>query len=440
MQTVRTLAIRLLTLALIVLAGVGCGAPDVSAPDAGATARQVPEPTITLDGATTTVTNTAEAFWSGDGELIEEASIGAARGGEQYLLGGVTSIAAGGDRIYLVDFQAVKVRVYGWDGTHVLDIGSLGAGPGEFQRPFDIGLSEAGRIIVRDQAQRRVHIFSPDGELVEDWPTERGNRATIATDGSVYVIQENIFPDAAGEVTVRVRRYDPAGEAGDWQAFPNRPPPPLIETTGNQLELMAIFLGIGADWRSTMWVPFGPRVVAEVAPNGAMVSGRADAYSFDVHRDDGSVMVVEKEWEPVPVGGDEADWTKRRLTAQWRAATNPSWMWLGGEIPPHKGAFKYIVPTVDGRFWVVRQMAGVARDGCNTEPADYYAYDENPCWRQPLVADVFDEEGRFLGPVPMPDGIRYHVRPYIRDDTVIALLEDAEGTRFVKRYRLRVPD
>ena len=51
-----------------------------------------------------------------------------------------------------------------------------------------------------------------------------------------------------------------------------------------------------------------------------------------------------------------------------------------------------------------------------------------------MVADVFDEEGRFLGPVTLPDGIRYHVRPHIRGDTVVALLEDAEGTRIVKRY------
>lgn len=413
----------------------GCGGED-----AGSSAGAVPEPTVVVEGARTTVHNADEPSWSGPGELIEEASIGAATGNEAYLLGGVTSIAVGGGHIYLVDFQAVKVRAYDMNGAHVLDIGSLGGGPGEFQRPFDAGFTDDGRLVVRDQAQRRVHVFTPEGELLDDWPTERGNRATVGLDGSVSVIQENIFPDAEGQVTVRLRRYAPDGEPGEWRAFPDRPPPPLIETTGNQLELMAVFLGIGADWRSTMWVPFGPRVVAEIAPDGAMVSGRADAYAIEVHRGDGSVMVIEKDWDPVPVDGGEADWHRRRLTAQWRAATSPSWMWLGGEIPSHKGAFKHVVPTADGRFWAIRQMAGESLDGCDTDPDDFYAYDENPCWRQPMVADVFDEDGRFLGPVPMPDGISYHVRPYIRGDTVIALLEDAAGTRLVKRYRLRVPD
>jgi len=246
-----------------------------------------------------------------------------------------------------------------------------------------------------------------------------------------------------GEVGVRLMRYDPQGQAGDWDDFPNRPPPPMLDTSGmqprNLMQAQAGFQAIGVDWRSTAWVPFGPRVVAEAAPDGALVSGRGDAYSFEVHRNDGSVMVVEKEWDPVPVDADEADWYRRRLTALWRAATDPSWVWPGPEIPAHKGAFEYIIPTLDGYFWVVRQMASLPLDGCDPEPADYFEYDEKPCWLEPLVADVFDDEGRFLGPVPMPEGIRYRVRPYIRGDTVIALLEDAEGIAFVKRYRLQIP-
>jgi hypothetical protein len=88
---------------------------------------------------------------------------------------------------------------------------------------------------------------------------------------------------------------------------------------------------------------------------------------------------------------------------------------------------------------VVRQLAGIRLNGCDPEPDDYFEYVDNPCWSEPLIADVFDEEGRFLGHVPMPVGIRYHVRPYIRGDTVIAFLEDAEGILFVKRYRLVLP-
>ena len=412
----------------------GCGPADTSdeAPVA-------PAPELIVDGATTTVVNGDIPVWRGPGVLIEEASIGSDVGDEAYLLGGVTSIAASADRIYLVDHQTVSVRAYDMAGTHLFDIGAEGQGPGEFRRPFDVGYTDDGRVLVRDQAQRRLNAFTADGDHIDDWPTFRGNRTTIATDGAVYTLTENIFPDEEGLVTTTVHRVDPRGNQEDPLDFPHRPPPPLIEMTGNQLELMAVFLGLGGDWRSTVWVPFGPRVIAEIGADGAMISGRADTYRFEVVRRDGSTMVVTKDWAPVAVEGAEGDWNYRRLTAQWRAATDESWMWLGGEIPPHKGAYKHIVPTVDGHFWVIREMAGVPQDGCDNDPDDYYGFDENPCWVQPYIADVFDEEGRFLGPVPMPEGIRYHIRPFIRGDAVIALLESAAGVAHVERYRLELP-
>jgi len=124
MKSGRSLAICSLPLMLLPLSVWGCRATDESEP-----ARAVPEPTVVVDGATTTVINTSEAFWEGTGELIEEASIGAATGNEAYLLGSVTSITASASRIYLVDFQTVSVRAYDLEGTHVLDIGSLGGGP-----------------------------------------------------------------------------------------------------------------------------------------------------------------------------------------------------------------------------------------------------------------------------------------------------------------------
>ena len=48
--------------------------------------------------------------------LVEDASIGATAGDEAYLLGGVRSIAASADRIYVADFQTVNVRADDMDG------------------------------------------------------------------------------------------------------------------------------------------------------------------------------------------------------------------------------------------------------------------------------------------------------------------------------------
>jgi len=62
------------------------------------------------------------------------------------------------------------------------------------------------------------------------------------------------------------------------------------------------------------------------------------------------------------------------------------------------------------------------------------------CWRDVRGFDVFEEEsGRFLGRVDVPEEIRWWPRPYIRDDVVVATVEDEAGTITVKRYRLVLP-
>jgi len=432
----------LTTLLLVSAAACGGGTPgnEESAPS-------VAEPEVTVVGDVTTVHNRDTPTWSEPRALREEASIGAAAGDEAYLLGGVSALAVAPERIWVADFQTVSVRAYDRDGAHLFDVGREGNGPGEFRRPWAIGVSDDGRLVVRDQLQRRVHVFSGDGELLADWPSERGIRSAVGSDGSVYVMREDIFPNAAGVVTASVLRHAPDGTPGEWVDFPERTPTPAVDAPSGdpdplppqmrgRIELMAVFLGIGADWRSTRWVPFAPRVVSEVAPDGSLVAGRADTYRFEVMHPNGSRLAVEKDWTPVAVDPDEADWHTRRITALWRAATDESWTWLGDPIPATKGAFHAIVPALDGSFWVIRELAGERLPGCNDDPADYYGFEEAPCWRQPYVADVFDQEGRFLGSVDMPDGVRYHVRPAIDGDEVVALFEDDEGIAYVKRFRL----
>jgi hypothetical protein len=77
--------------------------------------------------------------------------------------------------------------------------------------------------------------------------------------------------------------------------------------------------------------------------------------------------------------------------------------------------------------------------GCAEDPFeddDWYRY---PCWRDEYVYDLFDTDGRYLGVVEVPDGFRLSPRPYIRDDLVVALVEDEEGVPYVKRFRLVAP-
>jgi len=56
------------------------------------------------------------------------------------------------------------------------------------------------------------------------------------------------------------------------------------------------------------------------------------------------------------------------------------------------------------------------------------------------IVDVFEMGGKLLGEVEMPEGILFDPPPFIKDDMVIAVMQTGDGTPFVKRYRLVVPD
>ena len=70
------------------------------------------------------------------------------------------------------------------------------------------------------------------------------------------------------------------------------------------------------------------------------------------------------------------------------------------------------------------------------------------CWGTEWLLDVFDEEGRFLGPV---DGLKLQSRfgisgiypranlLFIDGDTIVAAQEGEDGVVRVKRYRLELP-
>jgi hypothetical protein len=61
----------------------------------------------------------------------------------------------------------------------------------------------------------------------------------------------------------------------------------------------------------------------------------------------------------------------------------------------------------------------------------------NPLWRDRPIIDVFDETGRYLGPVKVPSGFRLALpQPHIEDDLVVAVVEGEHGVQYVRRFTL----
>jgi hypothetical protein len=74
-------------------------------------------------------------------------------------IAGLIEDAAG--RIYVADFQADEVRVFGPAGNHLFSFGRSGAGPGELSGPCCLAWAPDGALWIRDGGNRRYSGFDP---------------------------------------------------------------------------------------------------------------------------------------------------------------------------------------------------------------------------------------------------------------------------------------
>jgi hypothetical protein len=384
--------------------------------------------TVSTEGDVTTVVNQAGSLWGGPATLAEELSIGVDQGEDAYMFGSVASVWATADRIYVVDARVPVVRVFNHQGTHLMDLGRRGEGPGEFQIPNAVAVLPDGRILVREgRPGQRMNLYAPDGEPVDTWYGDpmlgSGYPPTLTHDGTLYTQTIIRSPDDPEGRETGMGKAGPDGIEGEPLRFPDFGfEPPLIMVTER--------------WRSN--VPLAPRVDTTMLPSGALVAGLSSQYGFTLLRPDGSKMIVEKYWEPLRASEEELEWRRRQMVASGRRQ-NESFQWDGAEMPDHHPAFGAFVGDRSGRIWVIRRGAVDKVPGCTEDPLDESVTTLVPCWQLSYTADVFEEEtGKFLGTVPLPGGVTLQTS-FIEGEALYTPVEDAAGTILVKRYRLALP-
>jgi len=113
------------------------------------------------------------------------------------------AVDAEGKRIYVVDAGGVSTeehhRVRAFDaqsGAHLLDIGTRGVEPGQFNLPRDVSIGKDGNLYVVDGGNFRVQVFQPDGKFVrvfggvgrQGGMFSRPKEAAIDGEGNVYIV------------------------------------------------------------------------------------------------------------------------------------------------------------------------------------------------------------------------------------------------------------
>jgi len=413
---------------LVALIAASLAAACVSSDDASSTAGTWVG-TITTEGNVTTVVNESGSVWGGAATLVEEASIGVAVGPEEYMLGEIAGLYATEDEIYVLEQSASKVRVYDLAGNHLRSFGHAGQGPGELGRyPRSISVGSDGRIYVADLANRRINIYSREGETAGELPLPARSAPLMAP--MVFADDEGIW------FAVRVPTEDGSSARTGFQVQTADGPvgdPFLVP----EIDYERLFIRVqGRDVGS---VPFAPQVAATFSYDRALIAGASDRYEFRMIHPTGETVLVERYWDPAPVTSEEAEYWRRFMLAGFRGIEVD---WNGENIPDHKPAFMQFLPAASGEVWVLRQGGGGSGE-CDLEPeeASTSGFDQDiiACLYPNLFFDVFGRDGRYLGSV---EGLQLNANafPFINGETVIAPFQDDVGTIMVKRYRLVLPE
>jgi hypothetical protein len=387
------------------------------------------EAAIDTIGDTIRVRTMAGSVRGGLTNLEPEITVGLLEGQEEYLIGEPQSIAVDSKGvIYLLDAHGPVIRAYGPDGVHIRDIGRDGEGPGEYSSPDGIAVLGNGRLLVRDPPNARITVFDSLGTLVEEWPLSGGFNTSIRlfvdhADNSyaTTLLERGVDP---WDWRFGVIRYTPQGAIADTV------PTPIWDYRPAQVT------ATGDGWQTVRAVPYTPEPVWTFSPLGYMVGGLPTEYRIDLFLPDGSVRRIERDFTPVPVAGEEAD--------EWRAAITEGlrgraglWTWNGPPIPDEKPPFKEMFCSWEGDIWVSLSTEGVATMTL-AEAREEEAQTGNPPRRfmEPLAFDVFDRDGRYLGPVNPPEGFQIEPEPIVRGDHIWAVTRDELDVPRIVRFRI----
>ena len=219
-------------------------ATSVASCDAGArSVGRGPDVVVETRGDTTVVRTLSGSVWGADARLVPQLSIGEVEGPEELLFGGIGSIAVDdGGRVYVLDRQALNVRVFDSAGEYIETLGGPGEGPGELSSAESVMLLADGRVAVDDQLDRRVQLYRAGRGETEVWPYSAG----IVIVGS----RQQLYADRHGRTFVVVPQFSSVGDFVRYVIVPldsNGVPQDTLLPPGGDFEPPSVELELDMD-------------------------------------------------------------------------------------------------------------------------------------------------------------------------------------------------
>lgn len=336
------------------------------------------------------VSNPDRAVWTVEPVVEQEVDIGAAEGDSAYQFGQIASIAVGDDStVYVLDAQNRDVRVFDKAGRFVRRFARPGSGPGELSQGAAAVIVVPGdTVLVPDLMRERITRFSPEGEPIGTTllPMSGGLSVRWATTSDHMLVQQTrAFPMGAAT---------PAS-SGDFLLLRDRHGE-LLDT------LLALPAGKSVQFQSGR-IPrmrlFDSEPVWILTSDDRIAFGINTEYSIGLYTRDGTLeRIIRRASTQRPVTEADRDaflrFLREGMTAQGMPPEQAQQFLDNIAFADFYPAFAALLGGPDGSLWIQRIQTAedVAAAGGEFDAQDVGA----PTW------DVFDAEGRYLGPIELP--------------------------------------
>jgi len=357
------------------------------------------------------VTNPAVGLWDSTTawRVVEELRIGTLEGDGPDLFGEVSALEVDAEgRLYVLEGQALEVRVFDRAGRHVRTIGRKGGGPGEFASPIGLAWGPAGDLWIPDPQNTRISVVDTAGNFVRShrmaggwvmnpWP------GGFDTKGAFYNFVPAPSPDG---FAIKMVRFDTSLTALDTLT------PPDWTGPENYFE----FVSPDGSSRMRTSVPFTPGLDWELTPDGDfwfVLTGPYELYRVSGKGD--TARKVTKPFVEVPVSGEDMDSALAGL--EW--FTRQGGKVDRSRIPGVKPAVRSLLVADDGYIWI--------------EPNTPDRSDRGRLY------EVFDPDGRYLGPLRLPFALSSYPPPVLRGGMLVGVTQDELEVPYVVRARIERP-
>lgn len=374
------------------------------------------EPVVVRDSAGVEIVESREPAWSpGQAWRVgrePRLSIGTADGPEgQQLFRVGDALRLSDGRILVENRGTSEVRVFGPDGAFLHAVGGPGEGPGELREVGGLAVS-GDSLFVLDRGLGRISLFDLDGAFRLSFrldptgdpvrPLRLYRLSGRFSDGS-FLLAPRAFP---ADMRERPTLF--------WDSVPHL----LYSGNGALRDTIGTFGGleIFATPEFSTMPPFARHSVAALRQDRFVV-GRSFAWRLESYGPDGRLLrVVRRTGKPPPVtpegaarilegrlAGIEDEERRRRTRDRYDAL----------ELPERMPAYSDLVVDGEGHLWVKEYR---------------------PPWETgPEAWNVFSPEGRWLGSVDLPEGLR---ATDVGPDWILGVRRGALEVEHVELYEL----